>query len=165
MNKRTSLDRVIIDTPALLNMIKHCRESDTAAHGLIMGVTQNNVGQAPDSLHVTQTMPKSSKAQMLDLIKTMENESQKLMDTNEIGFYASARMGLCFRVEMLTELINISKKFKNAVMLIYDTQKSDYGLAPLKAYRLSEKAISTFSLNHGGLYAHFVQEQINKQKL
>ena len=30
-------------------------------------------------------------------------------------------------------------------MIIYDTQKSNYGLAPLKAYRLSEKAISTFS--------------------
>jgi hypothetical protein len=95
----------------------------------------------------------------------MENDSQKLMDTNEIGFYASARMGLCFRVENLVELINVSKKFKNSVMLIYDTQKSDYGLAPLRAYRLSEKAMNTFSLNQSGVYAHFVQEQINKLKL
>lgn len=74
-------------------------------------------------------------------MRAMENESQRLMDTNEIGFYASARMGLCFRIETLTELINATKKFKNAVMIIYDTQKSDYGLEPLKAYRLSEKAI------------------------
>lgn len=27
---RTELRRVIIDTPALLNMIKHCREMDVA---------------------------------------------------------------------------------------------------------------------------------------
>jgi len=74
-------------------------------------------------------------------MRAMENESQRLMDTNEIGFYTSARMGLCFRIETLTELINATKKFKNAVMIIYDTQKSDYGLEPLKAYRLSEKAI------------------------
>lgn len=67
------------------------------------------------------------------------------MDTNEIGFYMSARMGLCFRIDILTDLINVTKKFRNSIMLIYDTQKSDYGLAPLKAYRLSEKAISTFS--------------------
>jgi hypothetical protein len=26
LNKRTELNRVIIDTPALLNMVKHCRE-------------------------------------------------------------------------------------------------------------------------------------------
>jgi hypothetical protein len=64
VNKRTCLDRVIIDTPALLNMIKHCRESDTNAHGLIMGVTQNNVGQSDDSLLVTQTLPKSGKSLM-----------------------------------------------------------------------------------------------------
>ena len=29
VNKRTPLTRVIIDTPALLNMVKHCRESDS----------------------------------------------------------------------------------------------------------------------------------------
>ena len=69
------------------------------------------------------------------------------MDTNEIGFYLNARMGLCFRIEILTELINVTKKFKNSVMLVYDQQKSDYGLAPLKAYRLSEKAINTFKQN------------------
>lgn len=73
----------------------------------------------------------------------MENDSQKLMDTNEIGFYKSSRMGLCFDIETLTELLEKSKNFKNSVMLIYDQQKSDYGMAPLKAYRLSEKAIST----------------------
>jgi hypothetical protein len=93
---------------------------------------------------------------MRELQKAMENDSQRLMDTNEIGFYCSARMGLCFNVSTLTELINITKKFKNSVMIIYDTQKSNYGLAPVKAYRLSEKAIATFSLTQGVLIAHFV---------
>lgn len=93
---------------------------------------------------------------MSELMRVMENETQRLMDTNEIGFYASARMGLCFSVATLTELINITKKFKNSVMIIYDTQKSNYGLAPLKAYRLSEKAIGTFSLSQGAVIAHFV---------
>jgi len=43
------------------------------------------------------------------------------MDTNEIGFYITARMGLCFTIDYLTELLNSSKKFKNAIMVIYDT--------------------------------------------
>lgn len=122
-------------------MVKHCRESDTSAHGLLMGVTQDNVGKQEDSMLVTQTMPRSNNAEMSELMRAMENESQRLMDTNEIGFYASARMGLCFTIATLTELINSTKKFKNSIMMIYDTQKSNYGLAPLKAYRLSEKAI------------------------
>ena len=91
-------------------------------------------------------MPRSNDSQMQELQKAMEGDSQRLMDTNEIGFYCSARMGLCFTVGILTELISVTKKFKNAVMIIYDTQKSNYGLAPLKAYRLSQKAITTFSL-------------------
>ena len=61
-NKRTNLDRVVIDTPALLNMIKHCRESDNNAHGLLMGVTSKGIGE--DSLLVTQTMPDSNNKDM-----------------------------------------------------------------------------------------------------
>lgn len=40
-NVRTQLQRVIIDTPALLNMVKHCRESEALnAKGFLMGVLQ-----------------------------------------------------------------------------------------------------------------------------
>jgi len=28
------------------------------------------------------------------------------MDTNEIGFYVNTRMGLCFNLNFLTELLN-----------------------------------------------------------
>lgn len=109
-----------------------------------------------DSLLVTQTLAKLSNTQMGELMLALEKESQKLMDTNEIGFYLTARMGLCFTTENLTELLNSSKKFRNAIMVIYDTQKSNYGLNPLRAYRLSEKAIATFTLQQGTVMPHFV---------
>merc|ERR1719327_981331 len=102
-----------------------------------MGVTQREIGDSADSLLITQTMPKSKRAQMADLMQTIENEKQKLMDTNEIGFYVNTRMGLCFNLQILTELLNQTRKFKNSIMIIYDTQKSNYGMNPLKAYRLS----------------------------
>ena len=156
VNKRTPLNRLIIDTPALLNMVKHCRESDTNIQGCLMGVTQRQAGETEDSLLVTQTMAKLSNTNMGELMRAMENESQKLMDTNEVGFYITARMGLCFNINTLTELLNNSKKFKNAIMVTYDTQKSNYGLNPLRAYRLSEKAIATFTLQQGTVMAHFV---------
>lgn len=42
LNKRTDLKRVIIDTPALLNMVKHCREVEAGmAQGQLMGVMRN----------------------------------------------------------------------------------------------------------------------------
>ena len=38
VNKRTTLNRIILDTPALLNMAKHCRESEVYSQGFLMGV-------------------------------------------------------------------------------------------------------------------------------
>lgn len=74
LNKRTTLFRVVLDTPALLNLVKHCRESEYSAMGALMGVTQREIGDAEDSLLITQTMPKSKRAQMADMMQTIENE-------------------------------------------------------------------------------------------
>lgn len=69
------------------------------------------------------------------------------MDTNEVGFYVSSRMGLCFDRNTLSLIVEAQKKFKNSVFLVYDTSKSDFGLNPIRAYRLSEKAIQTLTVN------------------
>lgn len=55
-NKRTELRRVVIETPALLNMVKHCSESQSssiAAQGLLMGVTKQMEGESENSLLIT----------------------------------------------------------------------------------------------------------------
>ena len=59
------------------------------------------------------------------------------MDTNEVGFYLSSRMGLGFDRELISTLLEAQKKFKNAAFIIYDTSKASYGFNPIKAYRLS----------------------------
>ena len=101
-NVRTKLHRVIIDTPALLNMVKHCRETQFSnAQGYLMGVLDRREGEKVDNLLITQTMPRANKQIMTDLLRTMENEKQRLMDTNEVGFYISSRMGPCFNTETL----------------------------------------------------------------
>jgi hypothetical protein len=109
LNKRTDLKRVIIDTPALLNMVKHCREVEAGmAQGQLMGVMRNANHRNADgnldtenimneeTLTVTQVLPKTTKQAMSDLQNAMEQEKQKLMDTNEIGFYVNSRIGLAF---------------------------------------------------------------------
>jgi hypothetical protein len=43
--QRMNLHRVMIDTPALLNMVKHCREADikTGARGQLKGVLKDSI--------------------------------------------------------------------------------------------------------------------------
>lgn len=62
----------MIDTPALLNMVKHCRDADwkAGASGTLMGVLKDD-----QTLLITQTMPEVSKLQMAELTEAMENES------------------------------------------------------------------------------------------
>ena len=74
LNKRTDLKRVIIDTPALLNMVKHCREVEAGlAQGQLMGVmrqanqktAEGNIDSEnifnDETLFVTQVLPKTTK--------------------------------------------------------------------------------------------------------
>ena len=64
-----------------------------------------------------------------------------------VGFYVSAHMGLTFNLETLNTLYNCYKQFKNSVFLVYDISKSNFGLNPLHAFRLSEKAIESLEKN------------------
>lgn len=142
----------MIDTPALLNMVKHCREADVkqGARGAVMGVLK----ESPEGgqLFITQVMPElvGAKQQMQELKEAIENESQRLMDTTKVGFYLSVNMGLTFNIDTLTQLYRCYREFKNSVFVVYDVSKSDYGLNPLHCFRLSEKAIDAFE-NKGGL--------------
>jgi len=59
------------------------------------------------------------------------------MDTNKVGFYMSVNMGLTFNNETLNKLIDFYRQYKNSIVLVYDISKSNYGLNPLHAFRLS----------------------------
>ena len=94
------------------------------------------------------------------LLRTLENEQSRLNDTNEIGIYMNSRMGLGFNREVLVQLIESQRKFKNAVFLVYDTSKANFGLNPLRAYRLSLKALDAFSTNHGNIQMVITQKKL-----
>ena len=102
---------------------------------------------------------------MKDLIKAIDNDQQKLITTNEVGFYINSHMGLCFNREVITLLLESYKRFKNSVFIVYDTSKANYGLNPLHAYRLSLKAIDCFKQEMGVLQPTITQAKILEQKL
>lgn len=106
----------MIETPALLNMVKHCCEFGGFAQGYLMGVMLED----ESTLHITQTIPKTTRGTMTDIWNTMENEEQKLMDTNEIGFFMNCNEGNIFSKNVLNELYASYRKFKNSIFLVYD---------------------------------------------
>ena len=74
-------------------------------------------------------------------------------------------MGQCFTQETLSSILETTKKFKNAVFVVYDHSKSNYGLNPLTAFRLSDKTMSTFTNNHGVMEMEMLQQSIIKNNL
>ena len=78
---------------------------------------------------------------MANLKKTLQSESQKLIDTTAIGYYTTSPMGLPFNFDMFTKLFQHYKDFKNSICIIYDVTKAKIGMNPIKAYRLSQKII------------------------
>jgi len=73
IQNRVELNKVIIDTPALLNMIKHCQDSEDInvsassdhARGMLMGVLKKEHGE--NNIFITQTLPEAGKGMMKDL--------------------------------------------------------------------------------------------------
>jgi hypothetical protein len=86
--------------------------------------------------------------------------------SNDIGFYLSCQLGMAFSKDNLFDLINAYRNFRNSVMIVYDVNKSRYGLNPLKCFRLSEKAVSALSLNDTRTFLrNLVQEKIREHEL
>ncbi len=96
-------------------------------------------------------------------MKTEGSDAANLveMGKNEVGFYVSCQFGLAFSRTNLTKLIVSYRNFRNSVMVVYDLCKSQFGLNPIKCYRLSQKAIESLHLNDLlKLSNNLVQERI-----
>lgn len=63
-------------------------------------------------------------------------------------------------------MIKAQKNFKNSVMIVYDINKSKYGLNPLKCYRLSEGVISALNIDiKKENFGILVQDKIRENNL
>ena len=170
VQNRVPINRIVLDTPAMLNMIKHCQdcnsraivdgytaqgqtwgeESVSKARGIVCGVLKKEDGDEMHDIFITQIQPETSKNTLKDLksIVEMDSDAAKLNDThNEIGFYVSSHLGLAFSHANLLQLIHAYRNFRNSVMIVYDANKSYYGLNSLQGFRISEAAIKALNLN------------------
>ena len=131
-----------------------------------MGVLKNELGE--NILLVTQTTPEEKKGgKSLKSIIEADKDTQKLTESNnEVGFYVSCQLGMAFTHRNLIRMIAAYRNFRNSCMVVYDVTKSNYGLNPLKCFRLSEKAIEALNLNDAAnMTDHLVQDKIRSLSL
>jgi len=121
----------------MLNMIKHCQDAKKQTEvssdvtGSIMGVLRKELEE--NNLFITSSLPHSSNSQPKTIKQLQEEDPEQKKDeaSNDIGFYVSCELGLAFNLSNLTRLIVAYRNFRNAVMIVYDQNKSNFGLNPL----------------------------------
>lgn len=138
--------------------------------GRISGVLQQEPGEKIKSnLFINQTTPDTSKTPTKALKTIIEEnmENQKNQDaTSDIGFYVSCELGMAFTQRNLNQAIVNYRNFRNCIMVVYDLNKSQYGLNPLMCYRLTEDAINSLYLNDlAKLTSTLVQDSIIENNL
>ena len=175
---RVHITSVIVDTPSLLNMIKHCQDKKGRAsvafllsgnkgvQGSLIGSIKNNLGAY--NIFINNTEPDGNK-KVHTTIKQLtgeEQENKKQEETkNQIGFYTSCELGQAFTHENLVRMIVTYRMFRNSIMVVYDLNKSQYGQNPLRCYRLSSTAISALNLNNiSQMTDQLVQDEIRKNQ-
>lgn len=175
------IDKVVIDTPALLSMISHCNTKcsvqgriptgpEVEVRGKITGVLKQEPGQTDASnLLINGTSPDTSKFTNKPLKAYIEEqtEGQKSSEqSSDIGFYVACELGMAFTQRNLFQAIACYRNFRNSILIVYDLNKSSYGFNPLKCYRLSQTAINALFLNdYSKLTSTLTQETINSQQL
>ena len=162
----------------MLNMIKHCQDnrdpktaqwaiSNTDVRGTLMGVLKHDIGLGNNDLFITSTQP-SGKAAGKTIKQLIEEDvdSQKNEQNNDIGLYVSCELGLAFTQKNLVHMIGSYRNFRNAVLVVYDVNKSKYGLNPLNCFRFSQEAIDALHLNDlAKLTSNVVQDTITEHKI
>ena len=154
IQNRVDLNKVVIDTPALLNMIKHCQDNRLKKTcGYILGVMKKEIGQTSaeensvmhNNLHVTSIHQDNG---IKDLKTLIQNDNEQKKSNNQVGIYVSCELGLAFTYNHLMLMLLQYRNFRNSVMVVYDVNKSQFGMNPLGCYRLSVEAVKAFNLEN-----------------
>ena len=95
IQNRVDLNKVVIDTPALLNMIKHCQDNRLKQTcGYILGVMKKEIGETSagensvyyNNLHVTSIHQDNG---IKDLKALIKNDNEQKKSNNQVGIYVS----------------------------------------------------------------------------
>eukprot|EP00057_Strongylocentrotus_purpuratus_P030053 XP_780589.3 PREDICTED: eukaryotic translation initiation factor 3 subunit H-B [Strongylocentrotus purpuratus] len=144
----TPVASVQIDGLVVLKIIKHCEEEGGSdgemVQGVLLGLVQG------DTLEITNCFPfpKQSDEEDFDEIQyqmeMMRNLRHVNIDHLHVGWYQSTKYGTFLTKALLDSQYNYQHSIEESVVLIYDPVKTSKSSLSLKAYRLTEQAMSVY---------------------
>ncbi|XP_063968578.1 eukaryotic translation initiation factor 3 subunit H-B-like isoform X1 [Lytechinus pictus] len=142
----TPVARVQIDGLVVLKIIKHCEEEGGSdgemVQGVLLGLVQG------DTLEITNCFPFPKQADEEDFdeiqyqMEMMRNLRHVNIDHLHVGWYQSTKYGTFLTKALLDSQYNYQHSIEESVVLIYDPVKTSKSSLSLKAYRLTEQAMS-----------------------
>lgn len=103
-----------------------------------------------------------------DIRSLIEKSQDQKESNNQIGFYVSCELGMAFTYHNLLLLMLQYRNFRNSVMIVYDINKSQFGMNPVRCFRLSKEAVDALGLEDMQKISEnvsLVQDKIDKAGL
>lgn len=128
-----------------MKIIKHCKQNiPDIVTGQLLGLGREGI------LEVTNCFPRleeeEESAGSSDNYQMMKSLREVNVDTNSVGWYRSAYLGSIFNESMIESQYQYQSKIEKSIVLVYDPlQSATLGVLSLKAYRLSDQFMETYS--------------------
>lgn len=142
----TEIERVLIDSVALLKVIKHCKEVfPTCVTGQLVGMAIGSTLEITNCFPFPQAkdMDEGTDAEKYQL-NMMKQLREVNIDANSVGWYQSTTLGSHIDESLLATQFTFQDSLKRSVVLVYDPIKSSSGALGLHAFRLTQKFIEFY---------------------
>lgn len=130
----------------MMKMIKHCHEEGSGttevAQGVLLGL------MVEDVLEITNCFPFPTNTDDLDVetneyqLEMMRNLRKVNVDHISVGWYQSSQLGNFVTKHLMESQFSYQADIEESVVIIYDPIKTARGFLSVKAYRLTEQAIT-----------------------
>lgn len=131
---------VEIEGVALLQIVKHCHESQTGSvAGSLLGLDSGAVLEVTNSFPSPPSSERKKESDEYQL-EMMKNLREVGMDNNKVGWYQSVSMGTFCTSAVVEYQFQYQRSLgPNAVCLVYDAAETAKGALSLRAFRLKQQ--------------------------
>ncbi|KAL1458492.1 hypothetical protein WDU94_008638 [Cyamophila willieti] len=138
---------VQMDGLAVMKIVKHCHEESTnnidVAQGALLGLVVDNRLEITNCFPFPKVYDESVDEEEYQL-EMMRRLRRVNVDHYHVGWYQSSDVANFISLPLLESQFHYQISIEEAVVLIYDTQKTSRGFLTLKAYRLTPQAIQMY---------------------
>jgi translation initiation factor 3 subunit H len=132
---------------AAMKIVKHCHEESQGsmdiAQGALLGLAEGNRLEITNCFPFPKSTDESVDEEEYQL-QMMRRLRRVNVDHFHVGWYQSSDIGNFLSLTLLESQYHYQTSIEEAVVVVYDTQKTAGGFLTLKAYRLTPQAIQMY---------------------